>query len=58
MEQKIEIDITILEELGQAAEIMFDILSQKNLTEADVTRMKYVNKLLTSCNELFSKSIK
>lgn len=58
MVQKIEIDITVLEELGQAAEIMFDILSQKNLTEADVIRMKYVNKLLTSCNELFSKSIK
>lgn len=58
MEQKIEIDITVLEELGQAAEIMFDILSQKDLTEDDVIRMKYVNKLLTSCNELFSKSIK
>ena len=58
MVQKIEIDITVLEELGQAAEIMFDILNEKILTEADVTRMKYVNKLLTSCNELFSKSIK
>ncbi len=58
MEQKIEIDIAVLEELGQAAEIMYEILSQKDLTEADVTRMKYVNKLLTSCNELFSKSIK
>ena len=58
MEQKIQIDIAVLEELGQAAEIMYEILSQKDLTEADVTRMKYVNKLLTSCNELFSKSIK
>jgi hypothetical protein len=58
MEQKIQIDIAVLEELGQAAEIMYEILSQKDLTEADVIRMKYVNKLLTSCNELFSKSIK
>jgi hypothetical protein len=52
----ITVPIELVEDLSTAAEKMFEILRTKNLSEEEVARLKYVMKLLESCNDLFPKT--
>lgn len=52
----IEVPIELIEDLSTAAEMLFEILKKKPINEEEATRMKYVIKLLESCNDLFPKN--
>lgn len=52
----ITVPIELVEDLSTAAETLFNILKTKPLTQEEATRMKYVLKLLESCNNLFPKT--
>lgn len=52
------VDLTMIEEVSQVLTIMFEIVSAKKhlLTDEEVERLKYVNKLMISANKLFQTS--
>ena len=52
------VDLAMIEEVSQALTIMFEIVSAKKnlLTDEEIERLKYVNKLMISANKLFQTS--
>jgi len=56
MAKKISVDIELMEDLSSCMQILFDIVRVKHLTDDDIDKLKYVNKLVKSVNELFQNS--
>ena len=54
----VKLDLEVLEDITRALLIMLEIVSNHDLTDEDIDRMKYVNKLIESSNEMFEKSVK
>ena len=54
----VKLDLEVLEDITRALMIMLEIVSNHDLTDEDIDRMKYVNKLIESSNEMFEKSVK
>jgi len=54
----VKLDLEVLEDITRALMIMLEIASNYDLTDEDIDRMKYVNKLIESSNEMFEKSVK
>ena len=57
MSRKILIDIELLEDFSALTDILYNIAITKNLSEDEYSRLKYVNKLLSTCTELLNKAI-
>jgi hypothetical protein len=54
----VKLDLEVLEDITRALMIMLEVASNYDLTDEDIDRMKYVNKLIESSNEMFEKSVK
>jgi len=55
---QIVVDLTMIEDVSQALIIMFEIISAKKnlLTDDEIERLQYVNKLLISSNKVFQNA--
>ena len=54
----VKLDLTVLEDMSRAMMVMLEIIANYDLTDEDINRMKYVNRLIESSNDLFSESVK
>ena len=50
------VEIEFLEDISTCMQILFDIVKVKDLTDEEVDKMKYVNKLLVSANKFLQSS--
>lgn len=57
-ERKVTIDIMLLEDITVVLKTMLEIISEKDLTDKELDRLRYVNKVILNCNELFRKNVK
>lgn len=57
-ERKVTIDIMLLEDVTTVLKTMLEIISAKDLTNEELDRLRYVNKVILNCNELFRKNVK
>jgi hypothetical protein len=55
---QIVVDLTMIEDVSQALIIMFEIISAKKslLTDDEIERLQYVNKLMLSSNKIFQNA--
>lgn len=55
---QIVVDLSMIEDVSQALTIMFEIVSAKKtlLTDEEIDRLQYVNKLLVSSNKVFQNA--
>lgn len=55
---QIVVDLSMIEDVSQALTIMFEIVSAKKtlLTDEEIERLQYVNKLLVSSNKVFQNA--
>ena len=56
MTKKMSVEIEFLEDISTCMQILFDIVKVKDLTDEEVDKMKYVNKLLISANKFLQSS--
>ena len=56
MTKKMSVEIEFLEDISTCMQILFDIVKVKDLTDEEVDKMKYVNKLLVSANKFLQSS--
>lgn len=54
----VKLDLTVLEDMSRAMMVMLEIIANYDLTDEDINRIKYVNRLIESSNDLFSESVK
>jgi hypothetical protein len=57
METKIEVNLSLLENMAEAANILFNILIEKDLTDEDLPLLENVQQLLLDGNKILKKNI-
>jgi hypothetical protein len=57
METKIEVDLSLLENMAEAANILFNILIEKDITDEDLPLLEKVQELLFEGNKILKKNI-
>jgi len=57
METKIEVNLSLLENMAEAANILFNILIEKDLTDEDLPLLENVQQLLLEGNKILKKNI-
>lgn len=54
---KLIVDLELLVDLTQATQVLFDIVKDKDLSDFEIERLMYVQKLIESGNNLMEKAI-